>query len=350
MARRCQLGCEQAAGRTPRWGAVEVGEVGEIAGAGGPAGIVPAMIRPGARVRIGAQYQGDDRGPKTFARRAEAAGFDSVWTGDHVAHIVDGLTALGIMAGATEQITIGVNVVVVPYRPPAVIAKSLATVALTAPGRVVAGLGVGGEFPGEFVATGADIRQRGAYTDEALEVITKLWTGEVVNHRGRFVTLEDFQLEPAPVPPPDIWIGGRSDAAIRRAVRFGGGYMPYLVSPAQLDKRRQRLAEFAAAAGRPADQIGLGALTTFIPGPSVDVSVALGMANLKLSGLTPDTVKAMYLLGDDASVLARLQEYVDAGADHLILGCLPGGDQLTEDYFAACGRLLPEMRKLRPRV
>jgi probable F420-dependent oxidoreductase len=299
-------------------------------------------------VEIGAQYMGDPGGPKAFAVRAEAAGFDSVWCGDHVGHIVDGLATLGCFAGATERITIGVNVIVVPYRPAAIVAKALSTIALVAPGRVIAGFGVGGEFPGEFTATGADLHARGAATDEALQAIRALWTGRPVTFDGRWVTLEAFQIEPPPDPPPTVWIGGRSDAALRRAVRFGDGYAPYLVSPQQLRQRRERLAELAAQAGRRAGELTIGALVTMIPGPSVDEAVELGLSSLRLSGLTPDSVRAQYLLGDDESILARLQEYADAGVDHLILGCLPGDDRLVDDFFEACGRIVPAARALCP--
>ena len=299
-------------------------------------------------IEIGVQFQGDGAGPKAFARRAEAAGFDSVWTGDHVAHIVDGLAALALMAGATESITIGLNVLVVPYRPAAVIAKSLATIVLAAPGRVIAGFGVGGEFPEEFVATGAQVGQRGRVTDEALDVIRALWRGQPVTHHGRFSTLDDFTLEPAPPQAPTVWIGGRSDAALRRAVRHGDGYVPYLVSPEQLAARVGKLRAFATEAGRNPDELAVGCLVTFIPGPSVESSVELGLTSLKLSGLTPERVRAQYLLGDDESALARLQDYVDSGATHLILGCLPGPPELVDDFFAAAGRLQAAARALRP--
>jgi probable F420-dependent oxidoreductase len=298
-------------------------------------------------VRIGAQYMGDDRGPKSFARRAEAAGFDSVWCGDHVGHYVEGIATLGCFAGATERITIGTDLIVVPYRPPAVVAKALATISLVAPGRVVAGFGVGGEFPGEFQATGADLRTRGAFTDEALEVVSRLWTGERVSYRGRWISFDDFQLEPPPAPPPDLWVGGRSEPALRRAVRFGTGYVPYLVSPEQLRRRRERLAELASAANRSLDPFTLACLVTFIPGPSVDDAVELGLRSLRLSGLTPESVRSQYLLGDDEAALARLQDYVDAGADHLILGCIPGDDRYVDDFFEACERLLPAAQALR---
>lgn len=299
-------------------------------------------------MKVGAHYMGDAGGPKAFARRAEAAGFDSVWCGDHVGHLVDGLTALGILAGATERIVVGHDVLVVPYRSAAMIAKGLATIAQVAPGRVVAGFGVGGEFPGEFQATNANISSRGRYTDEALEVVTRLWTGEPVTHRGRFVTLENFQLEPPPSPPPDIWIGGRSDAAMRRAVRFATGYSPYLVSPPQLAARRQRLTELAAEANRPVDELTLACLLTLVPGPDVEASIDLAMSSLKLAGLSRDSVRARYLLGDDEAVLAHVQQYVDAGMEYLNLGCVPGSAADVDDFFAACARLLPTLRSMYP--
>lgn len=303
----------------------------------------------GVSVHVGVQFQGDDAGPKAFARRAEELGFDSVWCGDHVGHLIDGIAALGLYAGATERITIGLNLLVAPYRSGAVMAKALATIARAAPGRVIAGFGVGGEFPGEFHATGADITTRGAFTDEALHIITRLWTGEPLTYEGRWARFDGFTLEPKPTPPPTVWIGGRSEAALRRAVRYGAGYTPYLVSPSQLARRRERLDELLVAAGRPAGSLSLGCLVTTIPAADVDAAVERGLTSLKLSGLTAESVKARYLLGDDDSIVARVQEYLDAGTTHLILGCLPGTDAQRDEFFAAAQRLLPRIRTLTPR-
>jgi len=296
---------------------------------------------------IGAQYQGDSGGPKRFARRAEAAGFDSVFCGDHVGHLVDGLATLGVLAGATERITVGLNLLVAPWRPAAVVAKALATVSLVAPGRVVAGFGVGGEFPEEFAATGTDLHRRGAYTDDALTIIDKLWTGEPVHHHSDWAQLDGFVLEPVPVRPT-VWIGGRSEAALRRAVRFGDGYVPYLVSPRQFADRRRRLHELAAAEGRSLDGFGWVCLATLVPGPTVDDALATATGALRLSGLTPESVRARYLLGDDASILAHIEQYLEAGVDHLILGCIPGDDAAVDAFFATCERLLPQLRAGRP--
>lgn len=306
--------------------------MGDVGGAGGRA------------LQVGAQWMGDDGGPKRFARRAEAAGFDSVWCGDHLGHLVDGLSALGILAGATEEIRIGLNLLVLPYRPAVVAAKGIATVAEVAPGRVIAGFGVGGEFPLEFDAAGAELRRRGAYADDALELIRALWAGEDVSHHSRWVDVDGFRIEPPPTPVPPVLIGGRSDAALRRAVRFGDGYAPYLVSPDHVRRRWARLGELATEAGRDLSGFTLACLVTLIPAPSVDAAVERGLTSLRLSGLSPDAVRAMYLLGDDATVLARIGEYVAAGVDHLILGCPPGTPADVDGFFAAAARLLPAIR------
>ncbi len=283
---------------------------------------------------VGVQYQGGEGDAKAFARRAEAGGFDSVFCGDHVGHLYDGVAMLGVFAGATTSITIGLNLLVTPYRSAAVAAKALATIAQVAPGRVVAGFGVGGEFPGEFTATGADIRRRGAATDEALAVISELWTGEPVTYHGRFTTLDAFQLTPAPAPPPPMWIGGRSEAALRRAIRFGMAYSPYLVSPQQLATRRQRLHELAEEAGRSLDGFTVACLVTVIPGVSIDAAIDRGFGALQLSGVSRETIRAHYLLGGDDALVERLDAYRQAGVDHLILGCLPGSVGELDEFFA----------------
>ena len=291
----------------------------------------------GEIMRIGVQYQRADATAVRFARRAEAEGFDSVFCGDHVGHLYDGVAMLGVLAGATSTITVGLNLLVVPYRPAAVIAKALATVAMVAPGRVVAGFGVGGEFPGEFVATGADRRVRGAYTDEALEVVARLWTGEPVSFAGRFTTLDRFALEPAPEPVPPIWIGGRSEAALRRAVRFAEVYSPYLVSPEQVASRRARLDELAVEAGRDPAGIGTAALVTVVPAVDAEAAVDRALGALQLAGLSRDRVRAHYLLGRAVDMVERAAAYHAVGCDRLVLGCLPGDDADLDDFFAAAG-------------
>ncbi|MCW2952012.1 MAG: putative F420-dependent dehydrogenase [Conexibacter sp.] len=301
-------------------------------------------------IRIGAQYLGGSLSPKTFAVAVEEAGFDSVWCGDHVSHYVDGIATLGCYAGATETIEIGTNVLVAPLRPAVVAAKALATVAdIAGPQRLVAGIGVGGDFPAEIAAVGAEMRQRGAYTDEALELIRLLWSGEPISYDGRWTQLADYRIEPAPDPAPRVWIGGRADAALRRAVRSGSGYLGYLLSPSGVAKRAARIAELALEQGRAPADLTIACNVFFVPARTVDEAVDAAIANgMSLQGLTPELVRSFFLLGDDEACLARIQQYVDAGLDHLILGCAPGGEDELRTFLAAATRLLPEIRALVP--
>jgi alkanesulfonate monooxygenase SsuD/methylene tetrahydromethanopterin reductase-like flavin-dependent oxidoreductase (luciferase family) len=297
-------------------------------------------------IEIGAMYMGGSFSPKSFALAVEAAGFDSVWCGDHMLHYIDGIATLGCFAGCTERITIGTNVIVAPFRPAVVMAKGLITAAAAAARRTIIGIGVGGEFPLEFQATGADIHTRGAYTDEAIIVMQRLWSGQEVSFQGRWTQFERFRMEPVVSTLPEVWVGGRSDAALRRALRHASGYAPYLMSPEQLRGRVERLRNTATESGRSLEHFTVSCTVFFVPGRSVEEALATACAGTTaLGGLTPERVRSYYLLGDDAACFARLQQYIDAGAKHLILGCAPGHDRQLEEFIAASRRLLPLMRK-----
>lgn len=270
---------------------------------------------------------GGDFSAKSFAIAAERTGFDSLWCGDHVQHYIDGIATLGCFAGCTERITIGSNVIVAPFRSAASIAKGISSIALSAERPVIAGIGVGGEFPAEFQATGANLRTRGAYTDEAIEVIRKLWQGERVSFHGRFNHFDKFKMEPMPTSTPQLWVGGRSDAALRRVARHGDGYIPYLVSAEQLSRRYSRLQEYIASEGRAANEITYACTLVYMPGDNADDALAKVMdGRFPLKGLNETFVRNSFLLGDVHDCAKRIAEYFEAGAEHIVLGCPPGNE------------------------
>ncbi|HVT66633.1 MAG TPA: LLM class flavin-dependent oxidoreductase, partial [Trebonia sp.] len=135
------------------------------------------------------------------ARRAEELGFDGVWAGDHLlspAPVLDSLCALSAAAAVTGRVELGLSVLQLGLRPPAWAAKQLATVDALAPGRLRLGIGVGGEFPEEFTASGTDIRTRGARLDEIMSVLPALLRGEAVSHAGPLVPVD---VKPGLRPP-----------------------------------------------------------------------------------------------------------------------------------------------------
>src|ERR1019366_2077647 len=159
------------------------------------------------------------------ARTAEDLGFDAVWTGDHLACPAPGLDAPSCLAAAaavTVRVSLGFSVMLLALRSPAWAAKQLTTIDALSGGRLVLGVGVGGEFPEEFTAAGVPVAERGRRVDETLSVLPSLLTGRPVKHDGRVLSLDVPALEPAMARPPPIFLGGRSQRAMRRPVRFGG--------------------------------------------------------------------------------------------------------------------------------
>lgn len=179
---------------------------------------------------------GDPTAMVSLAAEAEAVGWDGFFIWDHIGGfkntMVDPWVALGAVAQATTTITIGTTVTPVPRRRPQKLARETATVDRLSGGRFVFGVGSGQGAP-EFDNMGENTvhTERGAMLDEALDVITQLWTGEEVNHRGTYYTVEGARFKPTPVQTPriPIWVGGfwPYTRPMRRAARWDG-VMPLL--------------------------------------------------------------------------------------------------------------------------
>lgn len=187
--------------------------------------------------------------------RVEELGYDSVWTSEHILFYgptVDATVTLGAFAALTRRVTIGTAILLLPLRHPTITAKAIATVDIISGGRVILGVGVGGEFPKEFEATGVPVQERGARANDAIRVIKKLWSQDHVSHHSRFVNFDDVTMLPKPPQPggPPIVVAGRSEAAQRRAARLGDGYMPYLFTPERYAQARQAIEAEAARQGR----------------------------------------------------------------------------------------------------
>lgn len=192
---------------------------------------------------------------------AERCGYTAISVGDHLAYanpILDPLVQLAAAAALTRKVTMITGVYLLPLRHPGPVAKQVASLDHMTEGRLIFGVGVGGEFPSDYEVAGVPIAERGARLSEGIEVLRKLWTGEKVSHQGRFYAFKDVQMLPKPVQPggPPIWCGGRSDAALRRAARQGDGWMSYVVTPAMHRAGLEKIATFAAEAGRKLSRFG----------------------------------------------------------------------------------------------
>src|SRR5262245_32479444 len=166
---------------------------------------------------------------RALLRRVAAAGLDHVFVADHVSfHAgfgVDGLVQAAMLAATEPALDVVVGVYLLALRHPVPVARQIATLCESAPGRLVLGVGVGGEDRHEVEVCGVDPSSRGRRTDEALVALRGLLSGEPFTHRGEFFSFDRAWIRPAPDPPVPIVVGGRSDAALRRAGRLGDGWL-----------------------------------------------------------------------------------------------------------------------------
>jgi probable F420-dependent oxidoreductase len=192
-----------------------------------------------------------------LVQRLEAIGYDSVWTGDHMSFhnpIYESMTLLASYAPITRRIKLGVAVYLLALRSPAVAAKTAATLDVLSGGRLVFGVGVGGENPKEFELCGIPHKERGARVNEGIDVVRTLWRDTPASFNGRFWHFESVSIDPKPIQqPPPIWIGGRSDAALKRAGRQGDGWVSYVVQADRYAQSLDKIRAAAADAGRSLD-------------------------------------------------------------------------------------------------
>jgi probable F420-dependent oxidoreductase len=168
------------------------------------------------------------------AELAEELGFDSVWATEHIivgpeavdpyGRVYDPLVTLGWIAGWTERIGLGTSIVLVPLHNPIHLAKEVATLQELSGGRVTLGVGMGWHRD-EFEFMGVEFEGRGRRADEAIGLMRALWNGEH-DFAGQYWSYHHATSEPHPSPPPQIWVGGSSDRAIRRARELGDAWHP----------------------------------------------------------------------------------------------------------------------------
>ena len=191
---------------------------------------------------------------RATVRQVEEAGIDHLMVGDHVSFFggfgSDGLIQAAILLTASDQLSVHVGVYLLPLRHPVLVARQLSDLAQLAPGRLILGVGVGGEDRHEYDVCNVDPATRGRRCDESLSVLRALLNGEPVTRTGEFFPLEDARVTPVPAEPVPIVVGGRSDAAVRRAARLGDGWMGIWVSPRRWSQVLEQVEKGAAEIDR----------------------------------------------------------------------------------------------------
>ena len=210
---------------------------------------------------------------RDWAQAAEALGYAYIEVPDHVfgATAREGWTPvynetdpfhetfvmLGFLAAVTTKIRLSSGILIAPQRQTGLIAKQAAEVDLLSGGRLRLGIGVGWNHV-EYAALGAEWKTRGARQAEQIEVLRRLWCEEVVDYNGRFHNLKGVNIVPPPVQRPiPIWLGGSSDAVVKRAARLGDGWMPIMEADAQAEQKLALLREEMSHHGRDPARFGI---------------------------------------------------------------------------------------------
>ncbi|MEQ8664060.1 MAG: TIGR03619 family F420-dependent LLM class oxidoreductase [Gammaproteobacteria bacterium] len=275
----------------------------------------------------------DGKGFFRWVEMLERAGVDSVWQSDRLVstdNYLESLSALAALAGCTERIKFGMNAIVAPLRDPLVLAKQCATIDYLSGGRLLPMFGVGYPKAAEWAATGRSAEHRGSRANEMFELLTRLWSEERVTYEGRFYQYRDATIAPRPVQQPlPLWIGGNSDAAIKRTARLGSGWIGGIATSADVARVIAGIKHEAARVGRHIDDDHYGTSLAFRIGSKDDAAV-VNSPFVKRTGIgeTVD-LDALFCIGDSADVVTRLRDYIAAGASKFVLFPIASGERDT---------------------
>ena len=277
----------------------------------------------------------------------EASATDSVWFSERLVSsqpTLEPMAAMAMMAGRTKRLKFGMNAIVLPFRDPLVLAKECATLDYLSDGRLLPVFGVGGETSPEFRATGMDPRGRGPRSDEMLEIMARLWSDEgPVNYEGKHYRYTNVMISPRPKQQPlPLWIGGSSEAAIRRTARVGTGWLAGLQSPAQVRPVVAAIREASAEAGRPLDPDHYGAGFSYRFGDASEAIVQKAAVQFSRIPGAPPADQYM-AVGSARDIAARAEEFVDAGISKFVVRPIAEGDA---DVMEQTRRIIEEVMPL----
>jgi alkanesulfonate monooxygenase len=285
------------------------------------------------------------RGIKAFAREVEELGFDSLFITDHLlvgkrfysVSFLEPLTALAVAAGVTERVRLGTSILIMPLRNPVILAKELATLQFLSNNRFILGAGVGWN-EAEYEAVGVHKSERGARTDEVLDIIIPLLAGETVTYQGRFYSVEDLFIEPIPSQRPEIWIGGGSQLAdpkspdlprfvesVKARVLRTDGWIPRPTCPPdEIARDWRELQDYYRQRGRDPREC-LVAHENFVHVVLTNDPVKArreqhdAFLRVMSDERDPSYLESVYLFGTPEEIIASLQARVDAGVEYFML-------------------------------
>jgi probable F420-dependent oxidoreductase len=285
----------------------------------------------------------------------DRGGYDSLWVGDHISFavpILDPLLQLAQAAVVSRRLTLGTSVYLLPLRHPAPVAKQVATLDHLTEGRLIFGVGVGGEFPKEYEVCGVPRNERGARLTEGIGLLRRFWSGEKVSHDGRFYgNFTDVPMRPPARQSggPPIWCAGRSEGALRRTGRLADGWLSYVVTPEMYRAALEKIDAAAREVGRNVPRFGTGHLLFTRIDDSYEKALDAATETLSVR-YAMDFRKAAQrycALGRPDQVVERIREFHAAGVRHVILDLLGPYEQRKNQIEMFAAEAMPLLADLR---
>jgi alkanesulfonate monooxygenase SsuD/methylene tetrahydromethanopterin reductase-like flavin-dependent oxidoreductase (luciferase family) len=312
------------------------------------------------KIEFGISLSGGPQDIIEEAKRVENLGFDYISGGEHFmrgsppSETNSILTALSVIAGATERVRLLSAILLLPFYNPLLLSKLTSTLDIASHGRLTLGVGVGGEFPVEFEAAGINVKHRGSLSNEILEILRSLWTKENTTFHGKHFNLNDVSINPLPAqkPHPPIWVAGRKTPAMKRAVRYGTGWFPYYYSPEMYESSVKEIVEIAKN-----EQVNITRFEwAFMPFISInnDIEKATKTAAEALGGRYnyggdfANIVKKYCILGSPEKCIDRTQEYINSGAKKIIfnISSTSGTKDKIKQSEIIAKEIIPELIKI----
>lgn len=282
----------------------------------------------------------------SYAERAEDLGIDSIWLSDHIVSRNPELEISCIMAmfaARTKRIKMGPSVLTLPARDPVQVAKTYATLDYLSGGcgRVIMAVGLGSD-PRDCLACGIPPEERAERLEEGVEVLRKLWAGPHVTHEGRFYKFTDVTIEPRPAKGSlDIWIGGKSNAALRRVAKCGDGWFPSFVTPEEFKAGMEKLFAYGAQYGRTINPREAGVLLLTHASRSRARAQEIAQKFFQGFPLPPESLPARCAIGTPEECVEKIQAYVEAGCSKYVLWPVAPPEELVSQIELYGKEILP---------
>ncbi len=279
-----------------------------------------------------------------FARNCEAMGCHSMWTIDRIAYDnLEPLTILAAAAGATQRIRLGTSILLGNTRHPTHLAKIIATLDFISNGRVTLGLGFGSR-ESDYKAVEVPYEHRGSWAVEQIKLMKRLWTEDNVTHRGKFFNVENLTIGPRPIqkPHPPIWTGGSAEAALKRAGTWANGFISGSSAIADFHVTWDKIASYAAAAGRNPSEIEKASLAFMaIDDDKAKAVKTIEDYTMRYYGRPRGDLESVSIVGSAAQCGEKIEYFFSKGLDTLIIGVAdPNPRQL--DLFGE--KVLPQVK------